>query len=105
MLVKVFRFDPERDGEPRLQSYDVPVVETERWTAMDVLDYISRHLDGSLAYLSHSVCRQGVCGRCTVKVNGKAVLACAHVVEGRELVLEPAGTPVARDLVHVKERI
>jgi succinate dehydrogenase/fumarate reductase-like Fe-S protein len=81
-------------------SYEVPE-NGHTQTVMQILDYISLHLDHSLAYYKHSACAQGICGRCALKVNGKAALACTAKVEPGtpEISLEPAGAPVVRDLV------
>jgi succinate dehydrogenase/fumarate reductase-like Fe-S protein len=102
MLVKILRFDPARDSSPAIQDYEVPVPTGEGWTIEDLLDFIAERLDPSLAYYRHSLCRQGICGRCAVRANGVAVLACSHPAEGEELLLEPAGVRVVRDLVRAE---
>lgn len=82
-----------------LVSYELPNFPTEV-TVMEVLDYIYAHLDHSLAYYRHSACGQGICMRCSLKLNGKNVLACAETVPGdADLLLEPRGGEVVRDLV------
>ena len=90
LTAKVYRFDPDDTGTPRFDSFHVPVPSGGRWTVMDVLEYIRRNLDSSLSYYSHSTCDHGMCARCTLKVDGRACLACVTLVpdEG-ELVLEP----------------
>lgn len=85
-------------GENRIDVFQVPAVENQ-WTVMDVLDYIALNLDPSLGYYRHSVCNQGVCGRCAVKVNGRAVLACTSKIQGEDLLLEPINGKVIRDLI------
>ena len=88
----------ERDGGVR--AYEVPSPETTV-TVMDVLDYIRRNLDHTLAYYRHSSCNQGICGRCAVRLNGKVVLACAALLEPgtASIALAPANGTVVRDLV------
>ena len=49
--------------------------------------------------LIHSVCNQGICGRCGVRANGKNGLACVTRVWGEELLLEPKNNKVVKDLV------
>jgi len=98
--VKVYRKDPSVDEQAYFKEYDVPVKKEEKWTVMDVLDYISRNLDGSLSYYRHSACCQGICARCVVKVNGKPALACARTVVEDELILEPSREDkLVKDLV------
>ncbi len=97
MDVKVLRYAPESGKEACFVKYDVPALPD--WTVMDVLDYISEHLDSTLAYYRHSACDHGICGRCAVKVNGKTVLACTtEVGEYAELVLEPRAGQIVRDI-------
>jgi succinate dehydrogenase/fumarate reductase-like Fe-S protein len=82
------------------RRYEVPG-SGQPCTVMQILDYISRYLDHSLAYFRHSACGQGICGRCAVRVNGKNALSCTAIVEPdtERLVLEPAGNNIVRDLV------
>lgn len=95
--VKVLRFDPSVGAEPRYQTYTVPIV--EGMSVMDVLDYIYEHLDSTLAYYDHAACRQAICAKCSVVINGRRQLACQTPVDG-DLVLEPARKgKVIRDLV------
>jgi succinate dehydrogenase/fumarate reductase-like Fe-S protein len=95
--VKVFRYDPDVDGEPRYQDYDIPHV--EGMSAMDALDYIYQNLDSTLAYYDHAGCSLGICARCTGRINGKAGLFCQTAVTD-EMTLEPTNRErVLRDLV------
>jgi succinate dehydrogenase/fumarate reductase-like Fe-S protein len=95
--VKVFRYNPAVDREPRFQEYLVPF--EKGMSAMDALDYIYQNLDGSVAYYDHAGCSLGICARCTGKINGKAGLLCQTAVEG-DITLEPVNaSKVVRDLV------
>ncbi len=94
ITVKYFRFDPDTDAKPRFEKYEVPFVKDS--SVMDVLEYIYENLDPSIAY--YTSCRKGICGRCNIKVNGKARLSCGELVTG-DLKLEPARPDkVVRDL-------
>jgi succinate dehydrogenase/fumarate reductase-like Fe-S protein len=82
-----------------LASYDLPDFPAEV-TIMEVLDYIYNNIDRSLAYYRHSACCQGICMRCSVKLDGRNVLACAETVPGNgDFLLEPRKGKVVRDLV------
>jgi succinate dehydrogenase/fumarate reductase-like Fe-S protein len=95
--VRVFRFDPSRDGENDHSDYIVPF--EKGMSAMDALDYIYQHLDGTIAYYDHAGCSLGICARCTGRVNGRSVLLCQAAVEG-DIVIEPVNAEkVLRDLV------
>ncbi len=99
MQVRVVRFDPDAKRS-WIQKYEVDTSK-KSMTVMDVLEYISNHLDHTLAYYQHSICNHGICGRCSVSVNGKTKLACVERVnpyESLELAPVPNRT-VVRDLV------
>lgn len=100
MIVEIERYDPDQE-RCWVDSYEISMAEQHRMTVMDLLDYISTHLDPSLAYYHHSVCNHGICGRCALAVNGKNGLACLTTVDPLPCIhLAPAkGRQVVRDLV------
>ncbi len=100
MNVQIDRYDPD-SGRSWVDTFQVLETDRCRMTVMDVLEYITLHLDPTVAYYRHSVCDHGICGRCALQVNGKAALACLAVANDYEsLHLSPAaGRAVVRDLV------
>ena len=95
--IKVFRFNPQKDESPRLQDFDVPL--KEGMSAMDALDYIYQHLDGTLAYYDHAGCSLGICARCNGRINGKPGLFCQTPISA-DTTLEPLSKDnVLKDLV------
>jgi fumarate reductase iron-sulfur subunit len=70
--IDVSRFDPQQDAAARLVNYRVPRI--DKMTVLDALAYIQRHHDRSLAF--RFACRLGMCGTCTVMVNGIPRWAC-----------------------------
>jgi fumarate reductase iron-sulfur subunit len=94
--VKVWRGGADGD----FQSFEVPRHESQ--TVLDVVTYIQRMLDPTLAY--RFACRVGMCGSCAMTVNGQARWTCrTHVnavTKGDELSIGPLrNLPVIRDLV------
>ena len=84
----------------RYQQFDVPRLESQ--TVLDVVTYIQRALDPTLAY--RYACRVGMCGSCAMTVNGRARWTCrTHVDkvarEGRLEIGPLSNLPVVRDLV------
>lgn len=75
--VEVYRFDPESSAKGQLVVYRVPRL--EKMTVLDALAYIQRHHDRSLAF--RYACRLGMCGTCTVMVNGIPRWACRTSIE------------------------
>lgn len=100
MEVRIDRYDPDTQNS-RVERFEIPQEICEGMTVMDVLGYIATQYDPTLAYYQHSVCNHGICGRCSLRVNGKVRLACITPVEGlTELHVAPAdGRTVIRDLV------
>ena len=99
MIAKVYRFNPEVDKEAHYDTFEVEVKPEDHMTLMNLLQHIAENMDSSLSFYMHSACGQGICGRCAVRVNGKVKLACNTVLTGEDVVLEPAGKQVVKDLV------
>ena len=94
----VTRFDPDRDREPRTQSYEVPV--RPDWKVLDALNYIKDEIDPTLSH--RWSCRMAVCGSCGMTVNGEPRLTCKDALDqyGDTVEIGPlANFPVVRDLV------
>jgi fumarate reductase iron-sulfur subunit len=88
------------DGSGRFQTYAVPRQEAQ--TVLDVVTWIQRKLDPTLAY--RFACRVGMCGSCAMTVNGRARWTCrthvAKVASGKRLQIAPlANLTIVRDLV------
>ena len=82
------------------QDFEVPRLESQ--TVLDVVSYIQRALDPTLAY--RYACRVGMCGSCAMTVNGRARWTCRTHVDkvardGRLEIAPLANLPVVRDLV------
>ena len=82
------------------QRFDVPRHGSQ--TVLDVVTYIQRALDPTLAY--RFACRVGMCGSCAMTVNGAPRWTCRthvdKVYEGEKLQIAPLrNLPVIRDLV------
>jgi NAD-dependent dihydropyrimidine dehydrogenase PreA subunit len=84
--VKVFRFDPQVDKEPRYETYLTPF---EGYTVLDVLKYIYENYDSTLAFrFGCSGAGYERCGACSVLVNGQPVFSCKKLAE-EEMTIEP----------------
>jgi fumarate reductase iron-sulfur subunit len=82
------------------QEFEVPRHPSQ--TVLDVVTYIQRSLDPTLAY--RFACRVGMCGSCAMTVNGVARWTCRthvdKVVENDRMEIAPLrNLPVIRDLV------
>lgn len=84
--VKIFRFDPQVDKEPRYETYQTPY---KGYTVLDVLRHILEHQDPTLSF--RFGCAGGGyqrCGSCPVLVNGRPALSCKKLAE-EEMTIEP----------------
>ena len=70
--VQVYRYNPEVDNAPRMQSYQVED-KFRQQMVLDVLEHLKER-DSSLAY--RRSCREGVCGSDGMNINGQNALAC-----------------------------
>jgi len=83
-----------------VQEFEVPRHPSQ--TVLDVVTYIQRKLDPTLAY--RYACRVGMCGSCAMTVNGAPRWTCRthvdRVLKNNELTIGPLrNLPVIRDLV------
>ena len=88
-------------AEGEFREFDVPRQPSQ--TVLDVVTYIQRTLDSTLAY--RYACRVGMCGSCAMTVNGVPRWTCRTHVDrvlrkNDSLAIEPLrNLPVIRDLV------
>ncbi len=98
VLVRIKRFDPEKDKRPYWAEYRVEAEPIER--LLDTLNIIKWTMDGSLTY--RRSCAHGVCGSDAMRINGRNRLACKVLMRdvGDKVTIEPMlGFPVIKDLV------
>ena len=99
VTLTVTRYRPERDAAPSEQSFEVPF--RKDWVVLDALNHIKDRMDGSLSF--RWSCRMGVCGSCSMMVNGVPRLTCAAFLKDflpGPIRVEPLRYfPVLRDLV------
>jgi fumarate reductase iron-sulfur subunit len=97
--LEVARYSPERDEQPALQAFEVPL--RKDWVVLDALNFIKDKKDGSLSF--RWSCRMGICGSCGMMVNGEPKLTCAAFLSSYApgpVRVEPLRYfPVVRDLV------
>ena len=94
---QIYRYDPDRDLAPRMQTYDLEIEPGDRML-LDVLIRL-KAIDPTLSF--RRSCREGVCGSDAMNINGKNGLACVTNIRSLPdtVVLKPLpGLPVIRDL-------
>jgi succinate dehydrogenase / fumarate reductase iron-sulfur subunit len=98
VTLRIRRYDPERDPEPRWVDYTVPTEPGDR--LLDSLHHIKWYVDGSLTF--RRSCAHGVCGSDAMRINGVNRLACKVLVKDLPdtVLVEPIkGLPVLKDLI------
>jgi succinate dehydrogenase / fumarate reductase, iron-sulfur subunit len=98
VLVRIRRYDSERDSKPYWDEFRVEVDPIDR--LLDTLNKIKWSMDGTLTY--RRSCAHGVCGSDAMRINGRNRLACKVLMRdvGNKVTIEPMlGYSVIRDLV------
>lgn len=98
-LFKVYRYDPSSGENPSLDTYEVDL-DTCGPMILDALLKIKNEMDSTLS-LRRS-CREGICGSCSMNIDGRNTLACTKAiaeVEGDVNVYPLPHQPIVKDLV------
>lgn len=74
----VYRWNPDDGKNPQMDSYEVDMDECGPMV-LDALNYIKNEVDPTLTY--RRSCREGVCGSCSMNMNGVNGLACTTATE------------------------
>jgi succinate dehydrogenase iron-sulfur subunit len=97
---RVYRFDPDTGDNPRLDTYWVDMSECGPMI-LDALLWIKNNVDATLTF--RRSCREGVCGSCSMNIDGTNTLACtmhAEDARGQVIAVYPLPhLPVIKDLV------
>jgi len=98
-VFKVYRYDPSSGSNPSLDTYEVDM-DTCGPMILDALLKIKNEMDATLS-LRRS-CREGICGSCSMNIDGRNTLACTKAiadVEGEVNVYPLPHQPIVKDLV------
>src|SRR5882672_2770289 len=98
-VFKIYRFDPDLDETPRLDSYEVDMAACGPMV-LDALIKIKNEIDATLTF--RRSCREGICGSCAMNINGLNTLACTKACEdlkGDVRIYPLPHLPVIKDLV------
>jgi len=94
--ITLYRFDPKIDESSKLQSYtiktDGPV------SVLQAIRHVYHNVDGTLSF-RNSDCRRGVCGICSMMINGRRQLTCMCLAKDGMTVEPPPNRTIVKDLV------
>ncbi len=97
---KVYRYDPDSGENPRYDRFEIDMDDCGPMV-LDALIKMKTEQDPSLTF--RRSCREGICGSCSMNINGKNGLACTTAIEdcaGKEMQITPLPhMEVIKDLV------
>lgn len=98
---KVYRWSPDDDQNPRTDIYYVDMDDCGPMV-LDALIYIKNKIDPTLTF--RRSCREGICGSCSMNINGANTLACTIGIDecvdkGVVRIYPLPHMPVVKDLI------
>ncbi len=84
--------------EDKIESFKIDKVKT----LLEALFQIKEEIDSTLTF--DSGCKSGVCGCCSVRVNGKEKLACSYNIQDNDLIEPLKYYPIKKDLLVDKSK-
>ena len=72
-ILKIYRWDPEKKDNPRLDAYEIDQKQCGPMV-LDALMKIKDEIDTTLTF--RRSCREGVCGSCAMNIDGVNTLSC-----------------------------
>ena len=74
---RIYRFDPDTGDNPRLDTYFVDLDDCGPMV-LNALLWIKDNIDSTLTF--RRSCREGICGSCSMNINGENTLACIRPI-------------------------
>jgi succinate dehydrogenase / fumarate reductase iron-sulfur subunit len=96
---KVYRWNPDDGQNPRMDEFEIDLSKCGPMV-LDALIHIKDTVDPSLTF--RRSCREGVCGSCSMNIDGMNTLACTKATEdvSGDVCINPLPhMPVVKDLV------
>jgi succinate dehydrogenase / fumarate reductase iron-sulfur subunit len=75
---RIYRWDPDTGENPRYDTYEVDLDHCGPMV-LDAIIKIKNEIDPTLTF--RRSCREGICGSCSMNLNGKNGLACTTAIE------------------------
>jgi len=75
---KIYRWDPEGGENPRYDTFDIDLDQCGPMV-LDALIKIKNEIDPTLTF--RRSCREGICGSCSMNMNGRNGLACTTAMD------------------------
>ncbi|RYJ04070.1 MAG: succinate dehydrogenase iron-sulfur subunit, partial [Acetobacteraceae bacterium] len=75
---KIYRWDPDSGENPRTDTYEIDLDKCGPMV-LDALIKIKNEVDTTLTF--RRSCREGICGSCSMNIDGLNTLACLKPIE------------------------
>jgi succinate dehydrogenase / fumarate reductase iron-sulfur subunit len=96
---EVYRWDPDVEQTPRIDTFDIDLDDCGPMV-LDAIIKIKDEIDPTLTF--RRSCREGICGSCSMNIDGTNTLACTKPIEdikGAVKINPLPHLPVVKDLV------
>lgn len=74
---KIYRWDPDQGGNPTIDSFEIDLDQCGPMV-LDAIIKIKNEVDSTLTF--RRSCREGVCGSCSMNIDGSNTLACTKFI-------------------------
>ena len=91
--LRIYRYDPDSGENPRIDTFEIDLSKCGPMV-LDALIKVKNELDSTLTF--RRSCREGICGSCSMNIDGVNTLACIKPIE------EIAGDIKIYPLPHMK---
>ena len=75
---RIYRYDPDSGANPRYDTFEIDLDQCGPMV-LDALFKIKNEIDPTLTF--RRSCREGICGSCSMNINGRNGLACTMAIE------------------------
>ena len=97
--INIYRWDPDKNKNPTIDTFEIDLDKCGQMV-LDALILIKDQIDSSLTF--RRSCREGVCGSCSMNIDGRNTLACQKnikEIKGEINIFPLNHLPVIKDLV------
>ena len=97
LLLQIYRWNREDGSNPRIDTFNLDKKKIGPML-LDAIMYIKNNIDPSIAF--RRSCREGICGSCSMNINGTNTLACLTPIDKNEFKVYPLPhMQVMKDLI------
>ena len=96
LVLNIYRWNRESGKNPSINTYHLDKSKIGPML-LDAIIHIKNNVDSTLTF--RRSCREGICGSCSMNINGTNTLACLTPIEQKEYNIYPL--PHMLSLIHI----